>query len=147
MLICGHIEESNMHLCPNWHNISQNLSQEELDYLDYDVEDTVSIDWTDLGPSLVVYAVTFVMGILGNVLILVAVIRNTQFLKSSPVNVFLGSLASADLLLISICLPLKVCWTTQLVIIFQHIPIEYCIKMLYTSHTYYSSLFVCTQPL
>ena len=106
----GHfIEESNMHLCPNWHNISQNLSQEELDYLDYDVEDTISIDWTDLGPSLVVYAVTFVMGILGNVLILVAVIRNTQFLKSSPVNVFLGSLASADLLLISICLPLKVC--------------------------------------
>ena len=110
MFICCLIEESNMHLCPNWHNISQNLSQQELDYLDYDVEDTISIDWTDLGPSLVVYAVTFVMGILGNVLILVAVIRNTQFLKSSPVNVFLGSLASADLLLISICLPLKVSW-------------------------------------
>ena len=98
-----------MHLCANWHNISQNLSQEDLDYLDYDIEESIkTIDWTELGPSLFVYAVTFIVGILGNVLILIAVIRNTQFLKSSPVNVFLGSLASADLLLISICLPLKV---------------------------------------
>ena len=97
-----------MYLCPNWHNISQNLSEEDLESLDYDIEDTQAIDWTDLGPSLCVYAITFVAGILGNVLILIAVIRNTQFLKSSPVNVFLGSLASADLLLILICLPLKV---------------------------------------
>jgi hypothetical protein len=98
-----------MHLCPNWDNISQNLSEEDLESLDYDIEDSYSIDWTELGPSLSVYAITFIAGILGNVLILIAVIRNTQFLKSSPVNVFLGSLASADLLLISICLPLKVC--------------------------------------
>ena len=98
-----------MHLCPNWHEVSQNLTDQEKEYLDYDVEDSIKdIDWTELGPSLFVYAITFIVGILGNVLILIAVIRNTQFLKSSPVNVFLGSLASADLLLISICLPLKV---------------------------------------
>jgi hypothetical protein len=37
----------------------------------------------------------------------VAVIRHTH-VKNSPVNVFLASLALADLLLILICLPLKV---------------------------------------
>ena len=97
-----------MFLCPNWHNISQNLSEEDLESLDYDIEDSFPIEWTELGPSLCVYTVTFIAGVLGNILILIAVIRNTQFLKSSPVNVFLGSLASADLLLILICLPLKV---------------------------------------
>jgi len=98
-----------MRLCPEWDQRSQNLSEEDLESLDYDIEDSFPIDWTELGPSLSVYVITFIAGILGNILILIAVIRNTQFLKSSPVNVFLGSLASADLLLISICLPLKVC--------------------------------------
>ena len=81
-----------------------------IDYeYDYDINDSVlAFDWLELGPSLCVYGVTFFGGILGNILILVAVIRNTQFVKSSPVNVFLGSLATADLLLILICLPLKV---------------------------------------
>ena len=97
-------------LCSNWNITSQNLTDEELEGLDYDIEDSHSnLDWTELAPTLWSYAIIFVAGIIGNILILIAVIRNTQFLKSSPVNVFLGSLASADLLLISICLPLKVC--------------------------------------
>ena len=96
-------------LCSNWNITSQNLTADELESLDYDIEDSHSIDWKELAPTLWSYAIIFVAGIIGNILILIAVIRNTQFLKSSPVNVFLGSLASADLLLISICLPLKVC--------------------------------------
>ena len=77
------------------------------DYYDYDMEDSLAINWVELGPNLVMYAITFILGIIGNCLILVAVIRQT-YVKSSPVNVFLASLASADLLLILVCLPLKV---------------------------------------
>lgn len=86
------------------------LDIEEYDYedYDYDYDDSIhSYDWTELGPSIFVYSVTFIAGIVGNILILLAVIRHTH-VKNSPVNVFLASLASADLLLILICLPLKV---------------------------------------
>lgn len=95
---------------PGWSNLSS--SQEDSDYEEYEYtydisESFVTFDWTELGPSLFVFATTFCVGILGNCLILVAVIRHTH-VKNSPVNVFLASLASADLLLILICLPLKV---------------------------------------
>ena len=53
------------------------------------------------------YSVTFVLGVVGNALILASVARHTH-VKSSPVSVFLASLASADLMLILTCLPLKV---------------------------------------
>lgn len=75
---------------------------------DYDYDDSIrSYNWSELGPSLFVYSVTFWAGVVGNILILLAVIKHTH-VKNSPVNVFLASLASADLLLILICLPLKV---------------------------------------
>ena len=75
---------------------------------EYDLDESyATFNWSELGPSLFVFGVTFIVGILGNTLILVAVLRHTH-VKSSPVNVFLASLASADLLLILVCLPLKV---------------------------------------
>ena len=83
---------------------------DDYDYEDYEYnyDDSItSYDWTELGPSIFVYSVTFLAGVVGNILILLAVIRHTH-VKNSPVNVFLASLASADLLLILICLPLKV---------------------------------------
>eukprot|EP00094_Tigriopus_californicus_P009447 TCALIF_09110-PA protein Name:"Similar to MTNR1A Melatonin receptor type 1A (Homo sapiens)" AED:0.20 eAED:0.20 QI:46/0/0/1/0.5/0.33/3/0/202 len=86
---------------------STNASSEDYVY-DYDIDDALyDFDWMELGPSLCVYSITFLAGILGNLLILVSVIRHTH-VKSSPVNVFLASLATADLMLIVICLPLKV---------------------------------------
>ena len=89
-------------------NNTGNNSIDDYENYEYDYEEAlVTFDWSELGPSLFVYAVTFVLGIVGNCLILVAVIRHTH-VKSSPVNVFLASLASADLLLILVCLPLKV---------------------------------------
>ena len=93
----------------NTQNHTLNISEEEeYEYYDYDIEESfLTFDWSELGPSLVVFGLTFIIGILGNCLILIAVIRHTH-VKKSPVNVFLGSLASADLLLILICLPLKV---------------------------------------
>ena len=90
-------------------NVSDNSSSsDEIDWYEYDYSDAIEhYDWAELGPSLVIYSVTFLAGVLGNILILVAVIKSTH-VKDSPVNVFLASLASADLLLILICLPLKV---------------------------------------
>ena len=84
-------------------------SEEYVEYeYDYDYDASIAtFDWSELGPNLFVFGITFIIGILGNCLILVAVIRHTH-VKNSPVNVFLASLASADLLLILICLPLKV---------------------------------------
>ena len=87
--------------------IKDSTEEEEYEY-EYDYDDSIAtIDWSELGPNLFVFGITFIIGILGNCLILVAVIRHTH-VKNSPVNVFLASLASADLLLILICLPLKV---------------------------------------
>ena len=90
-------------------SIDENNNDTDEEYIyEYDLDESFStFDWTELGPSLFVFGVTFIVGILGNTLILVAVLRHTH-VKSSPVNVFLASLASADLLLILVCLPLKV---------------------------------------
>ncbi len=89
--------------------VSVNSDDEEYEYVyDYDLSESLSLfDWAELGPSLAVYSVTFALGVVGNLLILAAVARHTH-VKSSPVNVFLASLASADLMLILTCLPLKV---------------------------------------
>ena len=42
------------------------------DFYDYDLDESyASFDWTELGPSLSVYSITFLLGIVGNILILV----------------------------------------------------------------------------
>jgi hypothetical protein len=42
------------------------------DAYDYDIDESfASFDWTELGPSLSVYSITFLLGIVGNILILV----------------------------------------------------------------------------
>jgi len=88
-----------------------NVSEEGEDdyyYYDYDLDESLStFDWWELGPSLAVYSVTFLLGVIGNGLILVSVARHVH-VRPTPVNVFLASLASADLLLVTVCLPLKV---------------------------------------
>lgn len=81
------------------------------DYLseyEYSYEDSVggSIAWKDLLPVLVPYSLTLALGVVGNALIIYTVCRYRR-LKSAT-NVFLASLASADLLLVLVCVPLKV---------------------------------------
>ena len=90
-------------------SLDLSINDTDEDYIyEYDLDESLAtFNWSELGPSLFVFSVTFIVGILGNSLILVAVLRHTH-VKSSPVNVFLASLASADLLLILVCLPLKV---------------------------------------
>ncbi|XP_042216630.1 QRFP-like peptide receptor, partial [Homarus americanus] len=82
-------------------NVSGNIS--EYDY-NYD-EALETFFWGQLAPPLVVYVVTYVVGVVGNALIIFTICRYRR-LKTTT-NVFLSSLASADLLLILICIPVK----------------------------------------
>lgn len=76
-------------------------------YDDYDYHESINTYyWEELIPPLIVYSVTFVLGIIGNSLIIFTISRYRRM--KSTTNVFLASLASADLLLIIICIPVKV---------------------------------------
>ncbi|XP_063601966.1 QRFP-like peptide receptor [Penaeus indicus] len=75
---------------------------------DYDYDPTVSQNiffWDELLPPLIVFTLTLLLGILGNSLIIYTICRYNRM--KSTTNVFLASLASADLLLILICVPVK----------------------------------------
>lgn len=82
----------------------KNESETDYDY-DYDLAHTI-FNWSELIPTLVVYGATMVIGIAGNSLIIFTICRYRRM--KSTTNVFLASLASADLLLIIICIPVKV---------------------------------------
>ena len=76
-------------------------------YDDYDYDESHTIfNWSELIPTLVVYGTTMVIGIAGNSLIIFTICHYRRM--KSTTNVFLASLASADLLLIIICIPVKV---------------------------------------
>lgn len=77
------------------------------DDYDYDYDKALeTFFWRELTPTLVVYAVTYVLGVVGNALIIFTIYRYRR-LKTTT-NVFLASLATADLLLILMCIPVKV---------------------------------------
>lgn len=74
---------------------------------EYDYDDSLgTFYWEELAPPLVVYALTYIVGVVGNALIIFTICRY-RHLKTTT-NVFLASLATADLLLILICIPVKV---------------------------------------
>ncbi|XP_070528737.1 QRFP-like peptide receptor isoform X2 [Cardiocondyla obscurior] len=76
---------------------------------DYDLEDSFShFDWGELAPVLVVYTLTFFLGLIGNVIIIASTLCRLRPLPATPTNVFLGGLATADLLLITFCIPVKI---------------------------------------
>lgn len=79
------------------------------DYEDYDYDLYESYNtyfWAELLPALIVYSLTMALGIAGNSLIVFTICRYRRM--KSTTNVFLASLASADLLLIIVCIPVKV---------------------------------------
>lgn len=82
------------------------LEEDYIQYYDYDISDSDNVYWEELVPTLIVYGLTFVLGIIGNSLIVFTICRYRRM--KSTTNVFLSSLASADLLLIIICIPVKV---------------------------------------
>ncbi|XP_066945714.1 QRFP-like peptide receptor isoform X2 [Macrobrachium rosenbergii] len=87
----------------SWNDSNFGNSSFEYEY-DYDAA-LGTFFWRQLVPPLLVYSVTYVVGVVGNVLIIFTIARYRR-LKTTT-NVFLASLASADLLLILLCIPLK----------------------------------------
>lgn len=84
------------------------LSEEE-EFADYDYDYTQShlnFNWEELIPTLIVYGTTLVLGLSGNILIVFTTYKYRRM--QSVTNVLLASLASADLLLVTICVPVKV---------------------------------------
>ena len=87
-----------------------NMSDDVYDYLmylDYMSEvDPSHIPARQLVPVALAYGLTFVLGLLGNVLVIFAILRYRRM--QSVTNVFLLSLSLADLLVIVVCVPVKV---------------------------------------
>ncbi|XP_075224448.1 QRFP-like peptide receptor isoform X2 [Lycorma delicatula] len=88
------------------YTIMSYLEEDYIQYYDYDLSESENVYWEELVPALIVYGLTFVLGITGNSLIVFTICRYRRM--KSTTNVFLSSLASADLLLIIICIPVKV---------------------------------------
>ncbi|KAA0186747.1 hypothetical protein HAZT_HAZT009764 [Hyalella azteca] len=65
----------------------------------------VGPNWFELAPVLLVYAVTYVVGVVGNALIISTILHFKR--QKSTTNIFLMSLSSADLLLVLVCIPVK----------------------------------------
>ena len=62
--------------------------------------------WGEIVPVGMVYGLTLILGVVGNTLVIVAIARNRRM--QTVTNAFLTSLASADLLLVLLCVPVKV---------------------------------------
>ena len=79
-------------------------------YYDYNYTYTEAIDYlplTQIVPVSLVYGLIGITGIIGNTLVIFAIAK-VQRMRSIT-NLFLLSLASADLLLVVVCVPVKVC--------------------------------------
>lgn len=87
--------------------MSPAFDYDDLGSYEYDADESQNtFQWDELIPMLIVYSVTFVLGLIGNSLIVLTTYRYRRM--QSATNVLLASLASADLLLILFCIPIKV---------------------------------------
>lgn len=96
-------------MSPDGSNASADFSQiSDEDDLpeDYDYEESAwRFDLADLVPTAAVYGATLLLGLVGNLLIVYTVARFPRMRSIS--NLFLASLASADLLIVLLCVPVK----------------------------------------
>lgn len=105
--MCSNFPDSDNIYLINHTNVSL-YYDETGDLTDYDTENNYfDLEWhLKFIPSIIIYSITFILGFAGNLLVIFAIC----YLKKlqSVTNLFLLSLATADLLLITICVPLKV---------------------------------------
>jgi hypothetical protein len=90
-----------------WENSTDIESYYMLDSLYYEDLDSLKQPWTDkdghFWPTILVYGLTFVVGLIGNILVVYAVICSRK-LRSITAS-FMISLAVADLLFLVVCVP------------------------------------------
>ena len=84
------------------HNDTFGLEEE----YDYDYHESVNRIPGTLVPVAAVYGVTLLLGVVGNILVIASILRYKRM--QNITNIFLTSLASADLLLVLLCVPIKV---------------------------------------
>ena len=89
-------------------NISDNSSYDDYYYYyDYDYDDSINnIPLDELVPVTLTYSLTLLLGLVGNCLVIFSISYYRRM--RTVTNVFLLSLASADLLLVLVCVPIKV---------------------------------------
>jgi hypothetical protein len=110
----------------------------EEDYVyEYEASDSFIIPLDEVIPSGIIYGITFMVGVIGNALVIFSIARFRRM--QNVTNIFLTSLASADLLLILICVPIKV--RNPLFIIDYSLFIRYSSFTHYSLFTHYSFLF------
>lgn len=83
-----------------------NMTTNTTPIIDYEYPIITDPPLGELIPVSIVYGLTLVLGMLGNILVIFSVTRYLQM--STVTNTFLLSLASADLLLVLVCVPVKV---------------------------------------
>ena len=91
-------------------------------YEDYNYTYTHALEYLPLSeiiPVSVVLGIIGVTGFIGNILVIFAIAK-VQRMRSIT-NLFLLSLASADLLLVIVCVPVKVCTSSYLVIFLRFV--------------------------
>ena len=126
--VCPNLSSSAMISRYNATSLSPNLTKHQVyigggdregDYLDdygeyyddyvYDYGNATTVNYLPVAELVIaglVYGMTLVLGVLGNVLVILSIARNRRM--QTVTNSFLASLASADLLLILLCVPVKV---------------------------------------
>ena len=91
---------------PSLSSNGSNDSNYSADYdYDYDLTD-YAVPLEELVPVSLVYGTTLVLGLAGNLLVIVVVAKYRSM--KNITNTFLLGLASSDLLLVCICIPVKV---------------------------------------
>lgn len=83
-----------------------NITSHAEDDYTYDLTDGILPPLGELIPVSLMYGLTLILGMTGNLLVIVVVARYRSM--KNITNTFLLSLASADLLLVCICIPVKV---------------------------------------
>lgn len=98
-------------------SFSENFSQTS-NKTEYDYEIVYDPPLEELIPVSVAYGVTLLLGVIGNGLVIFSVSRYEDM--RTITNTFLLSLASADLLLVIFCVPVKVKYITQQIYRIRH---------------------------
>ena len=87
--------------------LNNSNSTDDYDMYEYNYDDSINnLPLEELIPVGIFYFCTLALGVLGNLLVIISIARYRRM--QSVTNVFLTSLASADLLLILMCVPIQV---------------------------------------